>query len=122
MAYEIEDDEVDGYGLIDAHLVSVKATAKVAPANLTEAEVHALMALQDADAILPGQDFSKAGDDLVIADEGGTVLSVTLRNAGPKDLSQAFGKAHRHGDIAWVTSRTWTAGVADPLITFTLPV
>lgn len=117
----IEMDEVDGYGIIDATLKSVMATAKFAPANLTEAQVHALMAFQDAGAIMPGQDFSQAGDDLVIADVGGAVLSVTLHNCGPKDLSQMFGFAHRHGDIAWVASRTWTAGTGNPLVTFTLP-
>ncbi len=118
----IELDEVDGYGIVDGTLKGVVALASFSPANLTEAEVDALMAVQDAGVILPGEDYSKDGNDLVIADEGGTIVSIALKNAGPKDFSQVFGGKHRHGDIGFVTSRTWTAGTANPLLTFTFPV
>lgn len=116
IAMDLQPIEVDDFGVVDMVLKSLVATAKFAPSNLTEDQVNTLLATQDADVVLPGQSLAKAGRDLVISSD---VFAATLYKAGPVDADSSFDVGqHRHGDITWVSRRSWTAGTANPLWLF----
>ncbi|HTH49135.1 MAG TPA: hypothetical protein VMB21_16585 [Candidatus Limnocylindria bacterium] len=108
--------EVDAYGIVDIALEGITASAKFAPANLTEAQLDTLLAFQGADAVLPGQSLAKAGTDLVISSDA---LVLTLHKAGPKDSEYEFKTGeHRFKGVMFGSRRSWTTGVADVLWTF----
>ena len=116
IAMDLQSVEVDDFGVVDMVLKSMVATAKFAPSSLTEDQVNTLLGIQDADVVLPGQSLTKANRDLVISSD---VFSATLYKAGPVDGESTFGVGeHRHGDITWVSRRSWTAGAANPLWLF----
>lgn len=114
---EIKQDSVDRFGVVGARLVSMTATVRFKPAGLTEAQLVTLLSLDGAGAVLPGQSLTKADTDLVIS---GTGLSVTIHKAGIQSQALAFGDGPRMGELAFVSRRTWTAGVANPLHTITV--
>lgn len=120
VAMETQNIEVDSYGLVDVILKSLQASAKFTPYGLSVAEIATMIALHDADAILPGDSLAKAGTDLVIS--AADVFSATLHKAGVKssDLAWGVGKP-RDGELQFASRRTWTAGTANPLITLTIP-
>lgn len=107
---------VDDFGVVDMTLKSISGMARFAPASLTEAQVDTLLALQDTDAVLPGQSVAKGNKDLVISSD---VFSATLHKCGPVEMESTFTVGdHRHGTIAFAARRTWTSGAANPLWTF----
>ena len=117
---ETKDIESDDFGLADTTLTSLQATAKFSPSNLTESDVETLLAYQGASAILPGQSVTKANQDLVIAGVSGALVA-TLYKAGPHQNSEKIANGvHALDAIEWVTRRTWTTGVANPLWDFTV--
>lgn len=117
IAIETSPITVDDFGVVDMILKSITGLARFAPTNLTEAEVDDLLAIQDADAVLPGQSLAKANKDLVIAADG--VFSATLHKCGPMDMDSQFQTGeHRHGQLQFQAKRTWTSGSANALWTF----
>lgn len=119
IAMDIIRDNVDCFGCVGARLKSLSASAKFTPIGLTEADFVSLLALDNTLAIIPGQSVAKAGTDLVIT--GGATplaISITIHKAGIVNAGLAFGEAPRLGELEFVTKRTWTAGVANPLYTF----
>lgn len=119
IAAEIRQDSVDRYGVVGARLISLAATARFKPAGLTEAQIATLCAMDGASAILTGESLTKSNTNLVIT---GTGLVVTLYKAGIQAQDLAFGDAHRIGELRFVTRRTWTVGVADPIYALSIPV
>ena len=110
---------VDRYGCVGARLKSLFASAKFTPIGMTEAAFATLLALDGASAVIPGQSVAKAGTDLVIT--GGATplaISITIHKAGIVNAGLAFGEAPRLGELEFVSKRTWTTGVANPLYTF----
>lgn len=106
---------VANWGYVNAILSDLTLAARFVPVGIDEDDLWAALALQGASAILPGESLSKAGEDLVI--EGGAV-SFTLHKAGPKSATTRYGlEPLRVGEVAFVTSRTFTAGAANPLWT-----
>jgi len=118
-AISCENIVVDDYGIIDMALKSVTGTAKFKPANLTETQIDTLIALQGNTAWLPGQAIGDGGHDLVITSN---LLTATLKQAGAVDyeLMYATGKL-RAGEVAFGAATTFTNGVPNPVISFTLP-
>lgn len=116
LTLDLVPTEVDDFGVVDMSLRSISGMARFAPASLSEAQVEAMMALQDTGAVLPGQSFAKAGTDLVIASD---VFSATLHKCGPVDIESTFATGqHRHGTITFAARRAWSGGNASPLWTF----
>jgi hypothetical protein len=118
-AIETENISADNYGIVDMALKSVTGIAQFKPANLTEAQIDALIDLQGSTAMLPGQAIGDGGNDLVITS---SQLVATLKMAGAADYSlmYATGKL-RPGDVAFRAATTFTAGVPNPIFTFTIP-
>ena len=118
-AIETENISVDNYGIVDMALKSVTGIAQFKPANLTEAQIDALIDLQGSAAMLPGQAIGDGGNDLVITS---SQLVATLKMAGAADYSlmYATGKL-RAGEVAFGAATTFAAGVPNPIFTFTIP-
>jgi hypothetical protein len=118
-AIATDNISVDNYGIIDIALKSVTATAQFKPANLTEAQIDTLIELQGSAATLPGAAFGDGGNDLVITSN---MLVATLKQAGPVDyeLLYATGKL-RQGEVAFGAATTFTSGVPNPVVTFSIP-
>src|SRR6266404_63490 len=110
----------DDFGVVDMILKSLTVTAKFAPGNLTQAQVSALLNAQDTGYVFPGQSLSKSNTDLVITGSGnnGLTLTVTVKNAGPKQavFMYSTGK-HRFDAVEFTSKRTWTSGAANALFT-----
>lgn len=122
VAYDLDNVEDDNVGIADRVLTGITATCRFAPNNLTEAQVDELMALQDSDAILPGQSISRgpssAAEDLVLTSD---VLDATLHNAGVRTAEGGYGvKVDRNGNVEFVAKMTFTTGAPNPLFTLTL--
>lgn len=123
IAMATETISSDDFGVVDMILKSLTATAKFAPSNLTEAQVYALLNNQGSGYVFPGQSLSKNNTDLVItgSGNGAKTLTVTIKNAGPKQATFMYAaNKHRFEAIEFTSKRTWTSGAANPLWTFTL--
>jgi len=118
-AITTENISVDNYGIIDMTLKSVTGTAQFKPANLTEAQIDTLVALQGTGAMVPGSAIGDGGKDLIISSN---TLVATLKQASAVDyaLMYATGKL-RAGEVAFGSATTFSNGVANPLFTFTIP-
>ncbi len=109
----VSEHPVDGLGVVEIDLEDLAVSASWAPSNLSEAQIDTLYALQGADAVLPGQSLSKAGNDLIIT---GDSLVATVHNAGPEDADYLHAKGkQRFEKIVLQGART---GTSDPLWTF----
>ena len=109
---------VDVWGVVDMYLESIVATAKFAPANLTETQLDTLLNVQGTNAIVPGMSLAVAGTDLVISS---APLTVTLKNAGPKDADYIYTVGqHRFQGVQFISKRTFTTGAANPLWIFSV--
>jgi hypothetical protein len=116
---------VGDVGWADAILKDITLTASFVPSNLTEAQVDALLAIQNTTATLPGQEYAKgvsgAKENLVIT---GTQIGwvFTAMNVGAKKQARQYlvGQ-HRHKEIEWANGPTYTAGVRNPYFAFTAP-
>lgn len=118
--YETSEVMDDNVGVGDIDLVSLTAGVRFIPSNLTEAQIHKLIRLQDTTAMLPGDTIGEA--DLTISGtDASTGFEAVIHNVGftNSQLQYATGKL-RAGEVVGVTSRTFTAGAADPLWTFTV--
>jgi hypothetical protein len=116
---QTENIAVDNYGIIDIALKSVTASAQFKPANLTESQIDALIQLQGPTAALPGQAFGDGGNDLVISSN---LLTATLKSAAAADYDLLYSTGRlRAGEVAFAASTTFTNGIPNPILTFTIP-
>jgi hypothetical protein len=115
----VENIEVDNYGVIDIALKGVSGLVQFKPANLTETQLDALIALQGSTALLPGQAIGDGGADLVISSN---LLTATLKMAAAIDyeLYYATGRL-RAGEVAFGAATTFTNGTPNPIFTFSVP-
>jgi hypothetical protein len=112
--YQTVETPAADLGIAGIYLKGLSTAARFAPSNLTDDEVDALLGTQGPTAVLPGQNYSKAEEDLVIA--GLSSYEFTLKRAGAKLANRVFAVGqHRHKVLEFATHRTWLAGVADPL-------
>lgn len=98
-------------GIADIYLAGLALTASFVPSNLTEAQVDVLLALQDTGALVPGQAFAKAAENLVFT---GTQVgwSFTAKQMGAKEDSRVYQIGeHRFRALTWTNQRVWTSGV-----------
>lgn len=117
-----KDIEVDNFGIIDRvyDADNYVATCKFKPANMTKADVDALIKIQDTSALLPGDVIGGGNEDLVIASDA---FSVTLKNCDAADSADLYqtGVLQR-GEVMFINAlhRTGTgsAAVIDPALTF----
>jgi hypothetical protein len=106
---------VDNHGNVNALLTDLTVGCRFIPVGIDEDDLWDAIALQGADALQPGESLTKANEDLIIT--GGSA-SFTLHKAGPKDATTRYGlEPLRIGEVAFVTRRTATAGVLNPLFT-----
>lgn len=118
-AIATENISVDNYGIIDIALKSVTGAAQFKPANLTEAQIDTLIDLQGSAAMLPGQAIGDGGNDLVITSN---LLTATLKMAGAVDYALMYATGRlRAGEVAFAAATTFSAGVPNPIFTFTIP-
>lgn len=106
------------WGRVNQMLTGLTAAARFAPAGITTAQFFEL-ARKDATQVVPGESMAKGDNNLIVSGGG---LSVTLSRAGPTNNTLRYGlDPLRHGEIAFVSRKTWTNGAVQPLFTFTLP-
>jgi hypothetical protein len=120
IAMATDNITADDFGMVDMILKSLTATAKFAPSNLTETQVNTLLNNQGTNYIFPGQSLAKSGTDLVITGSGNSskTLTLTIKNAGPKDAGFMYSTSkHRFDAVAFTSKRTWTSGAANALFT-----
>jgi len=119
--YETREIPASDLGIADIILSGIGLVVRFAPSNLTEAQVNVLLAIQNTGAILPGQAYAKAGENLVITGiNSGWVFTVATVGAKRSERVYAVGE-HRFRQLEFVNQRTWTAGVAQALLTCTAP-
>jgi hypothetical protein len=113
-----ENISVDNYGIIDMALKSVSGMVRFKPANLTEAQLDALISLQGAAALLPGTVIGDGGSDLVISSNR---LVATLKMAGAVDYGLLYATGRlRAGEVAFGAATTFASGAPNPIFTFTV--
>lgn len=119
---EVEIKSVDAFGPVDIYLKSLRVTAKFKPVNLTEADVYSLLAVQGANAILPGESLAKAGNSLVITElAAATPKSATLFAAGIDTGGLAYGDVtNRNGEMTFITRHRFTGAAPQALWAFSL--
>jgi hypothetical protein len=107
--------ETDSEGLVDLTCEKLVVTARLKPAGLTESQVLAALALQGTGAAR-GRSLNAGGQTLTIA--SGSSPSIVLNGANLKSARQLFGPAAlRVDELAFVATRTFASGAAQPLFT-----
>jgi hypothetical protein len=119
---ELSEQRVDNAGLIDLCVRALSVTAQATPidTSLTESVVLAKLGHAGSGRVR-GQGLGGLGADLVLssADGGSTV---TLDKAALIDAQLGWGsETKRIGQCTWRATRTFTSGVANPLLTIVLP-
>ncbi len=120
-----KDIAVDNFGIIDRvyDAVNYVVTCKFKPANLTKAEVDALIRVQDATALLPGDVIGGSNQDLVITSD---TFVVTLANCDASSSEDHYktGELQR-GEIMFINAANFAGSgsgiTADPALTFSVP-
>jgi len=111
-----ENISVDNYGIIDMALKGIGGMVRFKPANLTEAQLDALISLQGAGALLPGSVIGDGGNDLVITSNR---LVATLKMAGAVDYGLLYATGRlRTGEVAFAAAMTFASGAPNPIFTF----
>ncbi len=119
---ELSEQRIDNAGLIDYCVRALAVTAQAVPIDtgLTEAVVLAKLGHSGSGRVR-GQSLAALGADLVLSNaDGGSV--VTLDQAALIDAQLGWGgESKRIGQCTWRATRTFTAGVANALMTITVP-
>lgn len=104
----------DADGLVDMTFQSLAVTARCRPLGITEADLVTALRLQGS-GNARGRSLQLNSNDLVIT---GTGAVITVKSAQIKSGPMMFGSgALRIGELTWVATRKFTAGVADTLFT-----
>ena len=107
---------VDNFGIIDYIVDSVTCSAKFKAANLTEANVETMLAMQGTSAMLPGAAIGDGGNSLIIT---GPHLAVTMPGSAPHASKMPFGKGKlRYSELTFSSVTTFTTGVPNPVFSF----
>lgn len=113
-----KDIEVDNFGIIDRvyDADSYTASVKFKPANMTKAEVDALIRIQDTTALLPGDVIGGGNEDLVITSD---VFEVTLTNCDAADSNDLYqtGVLQR-GEVMFINAANFTSGIPAAALSF----
>ena len=105
-------------GIAEIVVASLDVHCSFAPSNLTQQQIDVLLGLQDTVAVLPGQSYAKAGENLVISADA---FVATLYQMGAKDAEHTFEIGeHQHKGMLWTSRRKFTAGVMQPLWDFSV--
>lgn len=108
-------------GWADAKLTDVGLGVSFVPSNLTDAQLNTLRLIQDTGALLPGQQYAKAGEDLIVT---GTQVGwiFNAKQVGLKKIDRDFMiDGHRHKEAQLVNRQKSTTGVVQPLMAYTAP-
>lgn len=110
--------QIDEVGTVKAVLTSVQYIAKCRPLGVSYANITAALKSQGTGAAR-GRSLQAAGADLTITGADGTTIFV-LKKANLYEGGFRFGTTQvRNGELAWVTTRTFTNGAPDALMTIT---
>lgn len=112
IAFNIGLDPVmtDSLGTVTRRLTSLEAVARAQPVGISESQLLTKLTLQGAGA---ARGTSLSGDDLNVS---GTGVYVRIYGAALRTGPQQFGsQSDRVGTLEWAATRTFTAGVPDPL-------
>jgi hypothetical protein len=111
----IQTDEV---GTAKAILTSVQYMVKCRPLGVTYANITAALKSQGTGAAR-GRSLQAAGADLTITGADGTTI-IVLKSANLREGGFKFGSTQvRQGELAWMGTRTFSAGVPQALMTIT---
>lgn len=109
----IKTDEI---GSVTAKLVSVGVMARCVPLNISQTNIDTQLRIQ-ATGGARGRSYAADGADLVITGADTTTV-VTIKGAALKTAGYRFGaRTLRDGEMAWVATRGFSAGVAQALVT-----
>lgn len=104
----------DSVGIVDLRFQQLGVMAKLIPLGPTEAEILTALKIQGVGAAR-GRSLLASAEDLVIS---GTGVTVTVKNAQLKSGGYRFGATTiRNGELGFVATKKFTAGVGDPLFT-----
>ncbi len=118
----LEADETDCCGIVNWTFGGVGATATLMPVGslFTEETIQNQLEEQGTNALLRGQSLSKNASRELLILLGGTVSTISLRNAVLSQGQNAFGtKAPRAGDLTFLSVRRVASGVLQPLLVIT---
>lgn len=105
---------VDSEGTIDMTFGDLTVRCACRPIGITEANLIAAAGLQGT-GNFRGRSLNTGAQDLVIS---GTGVTVTLKGAALRSSGMVFGSTSpRIGGVEFVATRTYSAGVAQPLFT-----
>jgi hypothetical protein len=104
-------------GIADIRVENLGLGLEFAPSNLTEAEVDALLGIQGSNALLVGQSFAKANEDIIIDSDA---FTATLYKMGAKKWNGTYDAIeHRHKNLEFVSKRSGAIfSNANPLFLF----
>lgn len=104
--------ETDADGVRTMQLTSLDVTAKATPAGIDESQLLTKLLLQDTGS---GRGRSLSGDNLLLSGAGANVF-VQLYGAALKQSNMNFSSGlERMGELTWFATRTFSAGVPNPL-------
>lgn len=113
-----ERRKTDSDGTVDLILTSVACEATLIPIGVTEAQVLALLKMQDTGALARGASLAAGNsNDLVISRTGQVV---TLKNTTPKQVAKQWGRGAetlRIGELMFSAIRGQTDGANDAIFT-----
>jgi hypothetical protein len=108
-----------GVGVADIMLDSLDVTAKFAPNNLAATDYDALLNIQGATAIIPGQSLAIAANPLIVKTPN---MYFTMPAMGVQDVDYEFKiGANIRKMVTWVNDLTFTAGIGNAPLTFATP-
>lgn len=108
--------QVDSEGVVDHLLTDLSVSCRCRPIGVSESQLIAALNLQGASAAR-GRSLNSGASSLVIS---GTGVSVTLTGAAMRSAGMTFGAlSPRVGEVEFVATRTYAAGVANPLFSLT---
>ena len=108
--------QIDEVGTVKAVLRSVSFMAKCRPIGVTYANITAALKSQGTGG-RRGRSLQLAAADLVITGEDASTI-ITLKNANLFEGGFIFGATDvRDGELAWITTRAFAAGVPGALLT-----
>lgn len=110
----LEPQPLDSFGRLTWSFVSLGVMARCIPANVSQANIHTALGPHTN---LRGSSLANASADLAITGADTTTI-ITLKNAQLKTAGFRFGSlVLRQGELGWVATRPFAAGVPGALFT-----